>query len=62
MRPYGTKMATANSRIVLTTTPAEQLRAEDFRLEDGETPAPGPGQVLCRNVILSIDPAARAWI
>ena len=31
-------------------------------VETADVPVPGPGQTLCRNLLLSIDPAARAWM
>jgi hypothetical protein len=55
-------MAAENARIVLSRSPADRLSAEDFTLETGPVESPGPGEVLVRNVLLSIDPAARAWM
>ena len=46
-------------RWVLASRPHGEPTAENFRLEESEVPAPGPGQVLLRTVYLSLDPYMR---
>ncbi|PTN43126.1 NADP-dependent oxidoreductase, partial [Achromobacter xylosoxidans] len=48
-----------NRRIVLAARPQGEPADRDFRLETGEVPQPGPGQVLLRTVYLSLDPYMR---
>ena len=48
-----------NRRIVLAARPHGEPADSDFRLETGEVPKPGPGQVLLRTVYLSLDPYMR---
>ncbi|KGB91641.1 zinc-binding dehydrogenase family protein [Burkholderia multivorans] len=50
---------TANRRIVLNSRPVGAPTANDFRLETGDVPTPGAGQVLLRTVWLSLDPYMR---
>ena len=52
----------SNRRIVVARTPAGVLEESDFRAEDAVAGEPGPGEVLVRTVLLSIDPANRAWL
>ncbi|MCP2262037.1 hypothetical protein LX15_005769 [Streptoalloteichus tenebrarius] len=35
---------------------------DNFELADAPVPAPGPGQVLVRNLVMSVDPAMRGWM
>ena len=51
-------MASAQ-RIVLASRPTGEPKPENFRLEQVEVPAPGPGQVLLRTIWLSLDPYMR---
>lgn len=51
--------ASTNRRIVLAARPHGEPADTDFRLETGEVPQPGPGQVLLRTVYLSLDPYMR---
>ncbi|QGR84967.1 zinc-binding dehydrogenase [Burkholderia multivorans] len=50
---------TANRRIVLNSRPVGAPTANNFRLETGDVPTPGAGQVLLRTVWLSLDPYMR---
>jgi NADPH-dependent curcumin reductase CurA len=52
----------SNRRIVVARTPTGVLEESDFRAEDAVAGEPGPGEVLVRTVLLSIDPANRAWL
>jgi NADPH-dependent curcumin reductase CurA len=36
--------------------------ADDFRISTDEIPEPGPGQVLVRVTMISLDPAMRGWL
>src|SRR6185436_8866312 len=65
--PRGLKMndpsrelsATRARQIVLAARPKGTPQLTDFRLEETEIPAPGPGQVLLRVQYLSLDPYMR---
>lgn len=48
-----------NRRIVLARRPEGEPTVEDFRLETGPVPEPGPGEMLCRTLYLSVDPYMR---
>lgn len=49
-------------QIILRARPAGRPRVEDFAVVEGPVGVPGSGEVLVRNVWLSIDPAMRGWI
>ena len=51
--------ASKNRRIVLAARPKGEPRDSDFRLEELDIPSPGEGQVLLRNLYLSLDPYMR---
>lgn len=51
-----------NHRIVLARRPYGMVSDEDFRHEEVSAPEPGPGEVLVRNLYLSLDPAMRGWM
>jgi NADPH-dependent curcumin reductase CurA len=48
-----------NRRIVLASRPHGRPSEDHFRLEEAPLPEPGPGQVLCRTLYLSLDPYMR---
>lgn len=48
-----------NRRIVLASRPIGEPTAANFRLETGPVPEPGEGQILLRNLTLSLDPYMR---
>ena len=50
---------TLSQRIVLAARPAGVPRLADFRTESVPIPVPGPGQLLCRTLYLSLDPYMR---
>jgi NADPH-dependent curcumin reductase CurA len=54
--------ATANQMMKLRRRPKDFPDPEDFELATGPIPVPGPGQVLVRTLMLSIDPAMRGWL
>mgnify|MGYP001818251766 CR=1 FL=1 len=53
---------TSNRQIHIVAMPEDKLGLEHFRLEEAEMPFPGPDEVLCRTLYLSLDPANRAWM
>jgi NADPH-dependent curcumin reductase CurA len=50
-----------NRRVLLTRRPNGIPQADDFSLDEGVIPRPGEGQLLIRNIYLSVDPAQRGW-
>jgi hypothetical protein len=54
--------ATTNRQIVVSELPTGALRPDAFAMREADVPEPGEGEVLCRTVLLSIDPANRAWM
>lgn len=52
-------MSTRTREIHLARRPVGRPVPEDFSLSEVELPAPGPGQVLVRNTVLSVDPYMR---
>src|SRR4029453_6379896 len=48
-----------NRRIVLASQPQGRPSAANFRLQEASVPEPGPDQVLCRTIYLSLDPYMR---
>ena len=51
-----------NRQILLVERPQGRLEERHFQPNDGTIGEPGPGEVLCRTILLSIDPANRAWM
>jgi NADPH-dependent curcumin reductase CurA len=51
-----------NRQILLIERPTGRLEERHFKAIDNTIGEPGPGEVLCRTVLLSIDPANRAWM
>ncbi len=52
-------MSTRTREIHLARRPVGRPVPDDFSLVEVELPAPGPGQVLVRNTVLSVDPYMR---
>jgi len=52
----------ANRQILLKKRPIGVPSAEDFEVGDAVVGRPGPGEVLLKNLYLSIDPAIRGWM
>jgi hypothetical protein len=48
-----------NRRVVLASRPAAEVSEADFRLESGPLASPGEGEVLVKNLWLSLDPYMR---
>jgi NADPH-dependent curcumin reductase CurA len=51
-----------NRRFVLAARPVGMVQPSDFRYEEAPIPEPSDGEVLVRNLFLSLDPAMRGWI
>jgi NADPH-dependent curcumin reductase CurA len=49
-----------NRQIVLADTPSGTLETRHFRAVESPMPEPGPGDVLCRTLLASLDPVNRA--
>ena len=52
----------ANRQVLLIERPTGRLEERHFKAVEETIGEPGPGEVLCRTVLLSIDPANRAWM
>lgn len=55
-------MRNQNRQWRLRKRPVGEIKADDLELVSSEKPVPGPGQVLVRNVYLSLDPTNRIWM
>src|SRR6478752_4776302 len=51
-----------NRQVRLKSRPSGIPQAEHFEIVEAPVPAPSDGQVLVRNVYLSVDPAMRGWV
>ena len=51
-----------NRQVLLRSRPAAIPQAENFEIVETPVPQPGPGQVLVRNLFLSVEPAMRGWV
>jgi NADPH-dependent curcumin reductase CurA len=51
-----------NRQILLAERPSGKLETTHFKSVETTIGEPGPGQVLVRSILLSIDPANRAWM
>ncbi|MFP5265387.1 MAG: NADP-dependent oxidoreductase [Blastocatellia bacterium] len=54
--------AKVNRQWRLAARPAGMVKESDFELTEQPAPTPGEGELLVRNLYLSIDPTNRAWI
>ena len=55
-------MTQTNRRFLLAKRPVGAVRRDDFSFETVPAEQPGEGQVLVRNLYLSLDPAMRGWM
>ncbi|MCG8295064.1 MULTISPECIES: NADP-dependent oxidoreductase [Pseudomonas] len=55
-------MSTSNRRFLLAKRPVGAVRREDFTYEEVATEQPAEGEVLVKNLYLSLDPAMRGWM
>src|SRR2546427_13143455 len=51
-----------NRQILLAERPSGKLKESHFKAIDSTIGEPGPGELLVRTILLSIDPANRAWM
>ena len=51
----------ANRRVLLSTRPEGIPKAGHFTIDTAPVPEPGEGEILVRNIYLSVDPAQRGW-
>ena len=54
--------AKVNRQVLLTARPAGIPDIEHFRIVESPVPVPGDGQLLIRNLYLSVEPAMRGWV
>jgi NADPH-dependent curcumin reductase len=52
----------SNRMVKLARRPKGMVTREDFRVEDGPVPEPGPGEFRVRIEYISLDPAMRGWV
>ncbi len=55
-------MNVVNRQVILRQRPTGVPRLEDFALAEGEIGKPSDGEVLLKNLYLSLDPAIRGWM
>lgn len=53
---------TTNRQWIYASKPSGDVGPEHFEMRAGAMPEPGPGEVLVRTTLLSLDPASRAWM
>ncbi|MBI2216274.1 MAG: NADP-dependent oxidoreductase [Candidatus Rokubacteria bacterium] len=51
-----------NVQVVLKSRPAGEPKPSDFEIVESAVPKPGPGELLCRTIYLSLDPYMRGRI
>jgi len=57
-----TQKPAVNRQVLLKAHPDDIPQAEHFELTEAPVPAPGEGQILVRNIYLSVEPAMRGWV
>lgn len=55
-------MTATNRRVLLKSRPSGIPQAENFEIVDAPVPEPVDGEVLVRNLFLSVEPAMRGWV
>ena len=55
-------MTETNRQYLLKSRPAGMVGAEHFEFTESPAPAPGEGELLVRNLFISLDPAMRGWL
>lgn len=55
-------MSKTNVQVLLKARPEGLPKESDFEIVETAVPSPGDGEVLVRNVYLSLDPAMRGWM
>jgi NADPH-dependent curcumin reductase CurA len=51
-----------NRQILLNARPEGDIKHSDFKLVEGEMPAPGDNEVLVQTLYLAVEPAMRGWM
>lgn len=51
-----------NRRLLLASRPVGVPQPSHFRLDQAAVPDPAPGEIVVRNIYLSVDPAQRGWV
>jgi NADPH-dependent curcumin reductase CurA len=49
-------------QFLLNARPVGDVKHTDFKLEEVDTPSPGPGEVLVKTLYLAVEPAMRGWM
>ena len=57
-----TRAVGKNRQWILDARPVGKLTGKEFRWHEASIPQPSEGQVLVRNLWLSVDPAQRIWM
>ena len=52
----------SNRMVKLARRPKGMVTREDFSIEDGPVPEPGPGEFRVKIEYISLDPAMRGWM
>ena len=55
-------MSTVNRQFKLATRPVGMVKRSDFEFTQGQVPEPGDGELVVRNLFISLDPAMRGWM
>jgi NADPH-dependent curcumin reductase CurA len=58
----GLGVGDTNRQVILVERPSGPVSTGCFALREAPVPEPGPGEVLLRTLLVSIDPAIRGWI
>jgi hypothetical protein len=53
---------TVNRQVLVKELPTGDLTEDNFEMFDGPMPELGAGEVLCRTILVSIDPVIRTWM
>src|SRR5258705_4924189 len=51
-----------NRQWLLAVRPVGMVSAANFEFREVPAPVPGPGEILVKNLFLSLDPAIRGWM
>ena len=55
-------MTETNRQYLLKSRPVGMVGAEHFEFTESPAPVPGDGELLVRNLFISLDPAMRGWL
>jgi len=51
-----------NRQVILTSRPSDIPQADNFSIDTSDIPAIADGEILVRNIYLSVEPAMRGWV